>query len=322
MNAHDYARQVLDQAENITHVYWVACGGSVIDLYPAHCLINATSPSMTSSIHTAAEFCALPPAALGRDSLVVTCSHSGGTPETIEATCLGRDRGAFVLTMTNRPGSAIDTGEWPCWAYQWEDDTPQSERPAGFSLALAADLMAAQDGYEGVGALGQGLRQLDGIIASALPRVQADLGPRFVEMCREHDFFYVLGSGPTFCQTYGLAICSLMEMQWQNSSYVNSAEYFHGPFECTQDGVFYLLQKSSGASRHIDERAERFLSTHTDSLMVLDSLDYGIGDVEESVRTFLDPIFFYETNVALRNVRGKAFDHDPDYRRYMGVVEY
>ena len=26
-------------------------------------------------------------------------------------------------------------------------------------------------------------------------------------VCRKHDFFYVLGSGPTFCQTYGFAIC-------------------------------------------------------------------------------------------------------------------
>ena len=37
-----------------------------------------------------------------------------------------------------------------------------------------------------------------------------------------------------------------MEMQWQNCSYVNSAEYFHGPFECTEDGVFYFLQKGAG----------------------------------------------------------------------------
>ena len=206
--------------------------------------------------------------------------------------------------------------------YEWEDDTPQAARPAGFSLAFAAELMAAQDGYDGGEALARGLAQLDSTIAAAKPRVAADLGPRFVELCRQHDFLYVLGSGPTFCQTYGFAICSLMEMQWQNCSYVNSAEYFHGPFECTEDGVFYFLQKGAGANRAIDERAERFLKTHTDDLMVLDSAAYGMADVDESVRTYLDPIFFYEMNVTLRGERGKAFDHDPDVRRYMGVVEY
>ena len=56
--------------------------------------------------------------------------------------------------------------------------------------------------------------------------------------------------------------------------------------------------------------------------MVLDSASYGMAAVDESVRTYLDPIFFYEMNVTLRGERGKAFDHDPDVRRYMGVVEY
>lgn len=322
MNAHDFARQALAAQEPIRQVYWVACGGSVIDLYPASCLLNATSASIDSAIHTSAEFNAFPPAKLGPRSLVVTCSHSGGTAETIEATRLAKERGARVISMTNRAGSAIDQGEWPCWVYEWEDDTPQAARPAGFSLALAADLMAAQDGYEGAGALAEGLGALDRIIAEAMSKVEADLGPRFVELCKSHDFLYVLGSGPNFCQTYGFAICSLMEMQWQNCAYINSAEYFHGPFECTEDGVFYFLQKAAGASRHIDERAERFLKGHTDDLMVLDSAAYGMDRIGEPLRTYLDPIFFYEMNVALRGVRGKAFGHDPDMRRYMGVVEY
>lgn len=322
MDATGYATQILADKGTVKQVYWVACGGSVIDLYPVHCLINATSATVESAIFTGAEFNAFPPAKLGPDSLVVTCSHSGGTPETVEASEIGRSRGAYVLAMTNQAGSRIDSGEWPCWVYEWEDDTPQAERPAGFSLALAAALMATQDGYDEVDALAAGIAQLDGIIASAKPRVEAELGPRFAELCREHDFLYALGSGPTFCQTYGFAICSLMEMQWQHCSYINSAEYFHGPFECTEDGVFYFLQKGSGANRAIDERAERFLATHTDTLMVLDSADYGMLDVDESVRSYLDPIFFYEMNVSLRGVRGKAFGHDPDLRRYMGVVEY
>ena len=31
---------------------------------------------------------------------------------------------------------------------------------------------------------------------------------------------------------------------------------------------------------------------------------------------------FYAMNCELRAARGKVFDHDPDFRRYMGVVEY
>lgn len=322
MNVHDYAAQILDSMDHVGNVYWVACGGSMIDLYPADCLINAKSPSMVSAIFTAEEFNLVPPAALGEDSLVITCSHGGNTRETVDACRIARDKGAYVLGMTNNAGTKIDSGDWPCWVYEWEDDTPQSERPAGFSLALVCDLMAAQDGYTGADAMNQGIVQLDGIIAQAIPQVVNDLGDRFVELCKRHDFFYILGSGPTFCQTYGFAICSLMEMQWQNCCYINAAEYFHGPLECTEPGVFYFLQKSSGVYRPIDERAQRFLETYTDTLMVLDSAAYGMDQLDEAVRTYLDPIFFYEMNVTLRGVRGKAFDHDPDYRRYMGKVEY
>lgn len=322
MNAEEFAQQAYDQKGPFKQVFWVACGGSVIDLYPACCFLNATSPSIESSIYTAAEFCTLPPARLGKDTLVVTCSHSGGTVETIAATQLAQDRGAAIVTMTNNAGSEIDSKGWPCWVYEWEDETPQAERPAGFSLRLSAELIRMQDGYDKGDILRQGLTDLDGIIAGATPRVIEDLGTQFVDQCRNHDFFYILGSGPTFCQTYGMAICSMMEMQWQNCSYINSAEYFHGPFECTEDGVFYFLQKSAGATRPIDERAERFLKTHTNNLLVLDSAAYGMGQIDETIRTYLDPIFFYDMNVVLRGVRGKAFDHDPDIRRYMGVVKY
>jgi fructoselysine-6-P-deglycase FrlB-like protein len=62
MNAHEYVQRILYEGKLIKNVYWVACGGSRIDLYPAHCLINATSTSIESGIYTGAEFNAMPPA--------------------------------------------------------------------------------------------------------------------------------------------------------------------------------------------------------------------------------------------------------------------
>ena len=115
MDATGYATQILADKGTVKQVYWVACGGSVIDLYPAHCLINATSATVESAIFTGAEFNAFPPAKLGPDSLVVTCSHSGGTPETVEASEIGRSRGAYVLAMTRpAPGSIAASGPAGC----------------------------------------------------------------------------------------------------------------------------------------------------------------------------------------------------------------
>lgn len=50
----------------------------------------------------------------------------------------------------------------------------------------------------------------------------------------------------------------------------------------------------------MDERALAFLSDHTDTLMVLDALEYGMDKVPASVRAYLDPVLFYTMNVELR----------------------
>ena len=127
---------------------------------------------------------------------------------------------------------------------------------------------------------------MDALLPAAREKVNAELGARFAELCQQHEFFYILGSGPNFSQTYAMAICSLMEMQWQHCCYIHSGEYFHGPFEATEPGVFYFVQLGAGECRPMEERALAFLNTHTDTIMVLDALEYGVGDVPASVRSF------------------------------------
>lgn len=322
MNAHDIIAEVLKAHDHISDVYWVACGGSLIDLYPAHYLIQRESTTLVSNWHTAAEFNTDVPARLGAHSLVVVCSHSGNTPEAVAAATLAADKGAAVVVLTDNAGSKIDQDRFAVWVYPWGDDVATAQVPLGICPMLAAELIRAQEGFAKYDALVDGIAKMDGIIAAAKQKVNAELGPKFAGLCQKHDFLYVLGSGPNFCQTYGFAICSLMEMQWQNCAYVNSAEYFHGPFECTEPGVFYFLQMSAGSTRAIDQRALDFLKSHTDTLMVLDAAEYGMEAVDASVRSYLEPALFYAMNVELRAARGRVFDHDPDYRRYMGKVAY
>ena len=86
--------------------------------------------------------------------------------------------------------------------------------------------------------------------------------------------------------------------------------------------VCYVLQMGSSSARVMDERALACLKTHTDRLMVLDALEYGMADVDEGVRAYLEPALFYAMNVELRAARGKRFDHSPEIRRYMGIEKY
>ena len=86
--------------------------------------------------------------------------------------------------------------------------------------------------------------------------------------------------------------------------------------------MFYFVQLGSGECRPMEERALAFLNTHADTVMVLDALEYGVGEVPASVRSFLEPIFFYNMSCELRAARGKVFDHSPEIRRYMGIEQY
>ena len=238
MNARDLVQEIIERKGKIENVFWIACGGSMIDLMPANELLKREATTFASTVYTAREFCLMAPKSLGEKSLVIACSHSGNTQEV------------------------------------------------------------------------------------AREKVNAELGDRFAELCQQHKFFYILGSGPNFSQTYAMAICSLMEMQWQHCCYIHSGEYFHGPFEATEPGVFYFVQLGSGECRPMEERALAFLNTHTDTVMVLDALEYGVGEVPASVRSYLEPIFFYNMSCELRAARGKVFDHSPEIRRYMGIEQY
>lgn len=322
MKPFNLVKDIIAERGSIEEVYWVACGGSLIDLLPAHMLLERESRRIASSAYTAREFCITAPKRLGAHSLVVACSHSGNTPEVLDACALARERGAAVVALTDDADSKIAREPLICWVYPWGADVPAGEVPSGIAPLIAAELLDQQEGYADLADLYQGVAVMDDVLPAARAKVSAELAGRFAALCQEHPFLYIVGSGPNFCQTYGFAICSLMEMQWQNCCYIHSGEYFHGPFEVTEPGVFYFLQMGSSEFRAMDERARAFLEGHTDTLMVLDALDYGMDKVPAAARAYLDPVLFYAMNVELRAARGKVFDHDPDYRRYMGVVPY
>ena len=83
MNAHDFIKDSIAKSGGFDSVYWIACGGSMIDLIPAHELLQREATEFVSYIYTAREFDIMRPRRLGKKSLVIACSHSGNTPEVV-----------------------------------------------------------------------------------------------------------------------------------------------------------------------------------------------------------------------------------------------
>lgn len=104
--------------------------------------------------------------------------------------------------------------------------------------------------------------------------------------------------------------------------YLHSGEYFHGPFECTDEDHLYILLMGTGAARVMDERALSFLQKYGKKYEVIDAVELGIDAIDASVNEYFCPMVFYAMSVAYRTGLQDKRRHPLDMRRYMGVVEY
>ena len=107
MNVKEIVAAIKAEKPEITSVYFVGCGASQSDLYPGKYFLEANARKLRTSLHTANEFVYSTPAAVGPDSIVITCSLSGGTPETVEATKKAMSLGAEVIAVTIDENSAL-----------------------------------------------------------------------------------------------------------------------------------------------------------------------------------------------------------------------
>ena len=323
MNAHDLIQEIIERKGKIENVFWIACGGSMIDPMPANELLKREATTFTSTVYTAREFCLMAPKSLGPKSLVIACSHSGNTQEVVDGCEMALAAGAEVVAMTDCEGSKIDNGKWITWVYPWGEGVPQAEVPQGIGALIAAELLDQQEGYEALADMYEGLKQMDALLPAAREKVNAELGARFAELCQQHKFFYILGSGPNFSQTYAMAICSLMEMQWQHCCYIHSGEYFHGPFEVSTEGKPYVFFMSDGATRPMDARALTFLERMGAKVALIDSKDYGLADaVPASVVTYFNPLLHLAVMREYGNQIAEARQHPLTMRRYMWKLSY
>ena len=162
---------------------------------------------------------------------------------------------------------------------------------------------------------------LDSIVLDGL-RYSDRRAPLFAEKTAEESIIYVMGSGANNGAMYASSICNLLECMWTDSVAVNTGEYFHGPFETTDQNLAIMLMIGAGRTRALDERAHKFLRRYCDNLTVIDSKNFGIDRMPPAVREYFDPLVFMPVmdiyNTALAKLRG----HCEQDRRYMHKIPY
>ncbi|MFR1358586.1 MAG: hypothetical protein ACLSBB_15350 [Ruthenibacterium lactatiformans] len=83
-----------------------------------------------------------------------------------------------------------------------------------------------------------------------------------------------------------------------------------------------LLLKNEGATRALDERADRFLAQYDGGHQVLDAQELCMDAIPEKVRGYFNGFVLGSVLSDYLNLLGKARRHDRSVRRYMWQVAY
>ncbi len=321
VNAIEKTVEAVLRKEHINHFYFVACGGSLAFMMPAVFILNREI-DIPASYHPSNEFVHMSPKALGKDSVVITCSHSGTTPESVAATEYARSKGALTISMSH----IVDSPIWKAAEYPVHyDGAKEAEDASDLNKGvLYGILFRILDGLAPCEKYKNAIKSLDGLNA-AVEKAKAqfkDTTAAWGKKYKRETTIYTMGSGTDLGDAYSFAVCLLMEMQWINSSCIHSGEYFHGPFEITDYDVPFVIIKSLGSTRPLDERAYNFCSKYSEKIMLIDEKDFDMSDISEDVREYFASIL---TGAVLRTLaEALAYErgHDLGVRRYMWRMEY
>lgn len=318
----DVAKRLVQHNKGkITEVYFVACGGSLVDMYVSDYFIRSESTTITSGWYTANEFVHATPKRLGKNSVVIACSHGGNTPETVEAARIAKAAGAQTVGLTyNEKADLLAVSDYS-FLYEWGDETRVHNNPMAIMLELTVGMVNELEGYDHYNTFMEGMKLIDTIVASAEKQVE----PRakaFANAYKDEEMFYVMASGASYGHAYGFSICSLMEMQWLDATAVHTGEFFHGPLEITDENTPFILAMGLGRTRELDERVLKFLKRYAKKIEVVDAKELGLDMIDDSVSEYFNPVLFYSVLSKYRYALSKIHNHDLDVRRYMGKVEY
>lgn len=314
------AVSAVEQMGTVNAVYFVACGGSQAVLMAGQYIFDKET-TVPSHVYTANEFMYDTPKSLNEQSLVISCSHSGNTPETVAATKLAREKGAMTIALSNVEGSPLWNAAQCPVHYDWGKEVSDSDKNKGILYGLLFHLLKVLAPSEKWDVC---LKELDKLseLSGKAKELYQEKAERWAKENKREKLIYTIGSGINYGEVYSTAMCWFMEMQWIHSGCIHSGEYFHGPFEVTDYDVPFLLVKSIGNTRFLDQRVEDFSKKYSDKMLILDQEDLPLAGVADEAKPYIAAIL---SGVVIRQfVEAIAFErgHSLDVRRYMWHMEY
>lgn len=316
-------KKVLDALKNrdIRHVFFVACGGSSALMYPSKYVMDREAEGIRSDLYSANEFIHRNPKALDEHALVILCSHSGTTPETVKAASFSRSKGALTVALTHVEGSPLAAAsDFSVW-YNWGDDADPVGSNYSIMYQITLGLLSVKEINVKFDAFLRSVSHLQSVYVKALEKFKnraLDFGQQY----KDEKVIYTMASGSNFGPAYSFAICILMEMQWIHSHAIHAGEYFHGPFEVLDKDVPFIILLGLDETRALEERALEFSQRYGERLVVLDAKEFDMSGIDGSVQGYIAPLVLNKVLRSYANALADARNHPLTTRRYMWKVEY
>jgi len=287
---------------------------------PAHYIFEREIET-PAYIYTAGEFVHRAPKAMGEGSVVITCSHSGTTPETVKAAEVAREKGALTIGLFYEVDSPLCKAVEYGIEYDWGKEAIAENLNTGKLYQLIFGILNVVNPSEKYERALASVKNLQGIFERNRKNT-LEAAKAFGRDFRKEDLIYTMGSGSTFGVAYSVSACLLMEMQWIHSNAIHSGEYFHGPFEVTDDDVAFMLFKGIDEARPMDERAQAFCEQWSDKLVIIDAADFDLEGIDEDLRGYFATLVSGVVGRQYIDYLAEQRGHPLSVRRYMWKMEY
>jgi fructoselysine-6-P-deglycase FrlB-like protein len=324
-NMYDVKKTISEILENkeIKNVSFTGCGGSLACFYAPYYYITRESEKLSANYGNANEFSHDTPKNVNEHSIVVCASRRGDTKQTVEAAQKAKELGATVIALQLEEGTPLEAAA--DYTIQFKDTGADGalyeESKSAYALAIAYEIVHQVEGNEETYQdMVKAMKKMNEIIPQAL----VDVVPEAVKFSvdyNEDEIIYTMGTGTAWAAAQQQTICIFMEMQWINSSVIHCDEFFNGPFEITEKDTAYLLLKSTGRTREVDERAIAFLNKFNAHTTIIDGFDYGMKELGE-VSEYYDHSFYSELLGVYNHLLADRRQHPLSWRKYMWKFNY
>lgn len=318
-NVKQMIEEVLSKKE-IKNVSFVGCGGSLACFQPAHYYIQEEAKNVKSFYISSNEFVYDTPKSVSENSIVVIASRRGNTAETVEAGRVAKKKGATVVGLQLETGTVME--DVADYIIQFTDgvDNDFAQTKGAYALAIAYEVCQQVEQSGQYDAMVLAMSKMDGILNAARENLIPD-AIKFSIDYKDDKTIYTMGSGTAWSAAHQQSICIFMEMQWISSCVIHTGEFFHGPFEITDPDTAYLLFKSTGKTRALDDRAIDFISQYNHHLTVIDGAEHGMNDLGE-VSEYYDALFYSGIIGVYNDLLSDMRNHPLSKRKYMWKYNY